>query len=69
MAIPSQTLATVDHEEKYELYGQLQEIITDKAASVFIEDPADFIAMNKKFTGYTTYPVSAIDLSLVKAAE
>lgn len=64
-----QALATIDHDEKYALYGKLQQMITDEAASVFIEDPADFIAVNKKFTGYTTYPVSAIDLSLVKPAE
>ena len=68
-SIYEQAIATVDHDEKYELYGQLQKMITDKAASVFIEDPADFIAINKKYTGYTIYPVSAIDLSLVQVAE
>ncbi len=68
-ALYDQALASIDHEEKFNLYGQMQKILTDKGASVFIEDPADFIAVNKKFTGYTTYPVSAIDLSLVKVAE
>ena len=64
-----QALATIDHDEKHQLYGELQQILTDQAASVFIEDPADFIAINKKFTGYMSYPVSAIDLSLVKPAQ
>jgi peptide/nickel transport system substrate-binding protein len=68
-SIYEQAKASVDYDEKYELYGKLQQILTDEAASVFIEDPADFIAINKKYTGYTTYPVSAIDLSLVKLAE
>ncbi len=62
-------LATIDHDEKHQLYGELQQILADQAASVFIEDPADFIAVSKKFTGYQSYPVSAIDLSLVKPAQ
>lgn len=62
-------LATIDHEEKHSLYGQMQQILAEQGASVFIEDPADFIAINSKYTGYTTYPVSAIDLSLVKVAQ
>ena len=43
--------------------------LTDEAASVFIEDPANLIALNKKYTGYQTYAVSAIDLSLIKLAQ
>ena len=55
----------VDHDEKHQLYGELQQILTDQAASVFIEDPADFdCSLSNKYTGYQSYPVSAIDLSL-----
>ena len=36
-------LATIDHDEKHQLYGELQQILTDQAASVFIEDPADLL--------------------------
>ena len=31
--------------------------------------PADFIAVSNKYTGYQSYPVSAIDLSLVKPVQ
>ena len=62
-------LATIDHDEKHQLYGELQQILTDQAASVFIEDPADFIAVSNKYTGYQSDPVSAIDLSLVKPVQ
>lgn len=68
-SIYEQAIATVDFDKKHELYSQLQQILTDEAASVFIEDPADFIAFNKKYTGYASYPVSAIDLSLIRLAE
>ena len=72
--IPAMTLQTsaMHHMMKYtakQLYGELQQILTDQAASVFIEDPADFIAVSNKYTGYQSYPVSAIDLSLVKPVQ
>ena len=56
-------------DEKMDLYGQLQQILADEAASVFIEDPADFVALNANFTGYVSYPLSAIDLTTIKAAK
>ena len=59
----------IEIDEKHEIYNQMQQILTDKAASVFIEDPADFVAINKKYTGYTPYPISAIDMSRVKVAQ
>ena len=68
-ALYAQAVATIDFDEKHEIYNQMQQILADKAASVFIEDPADFVAINKRYTGYTPYPVSAIDMSRVRAAE
>jgi peptide/nickel transport system substrate-binding protein len=64
-----QAVATIDHEEKYELYGKLQQILAENGASVFIEDHADFVAVSADFTGYTPYPVSAVDFSLIKPAQ
>ena len=64
-----QAVATIDHEEKHELYAKLQQILAEKGASVFIEDPADFVAVSADFTGYTPYPVSAVDFSLIKPAQ
>ena len=68
-SVYDQAVASIDHEEKYELYGKLQQILADQGASVFIEDPADFVAVNADFTGYTPYPVSAVDFSLIKPAQ
>ena len=64
-----QAVASIVHEEKYGLYGKLQQILAEQGASVFIEDPADFVAVNADFTGYTPYPVSAVDFSLIKPAQ
>ena len=48
---------------------QMQKILADEGASVFIEDPANLIAIKKGYTGFVTYPVSAIDLASIKVAE
>lgn len=64
-----QAVASIDHEEKFQLYGKLQQILAEEGASVFIEDPADFVAVSADFTGYTPYPVSAVDFSLIKPAQ
>ena len=65
----AKAVATIDFDEKHEIYNQMQQILAEKAASVFIEDPADFVAINKKYTGYTPYPVSAIDMSRVQVVK
>ncbi|MCR4673241.1 MAG: ABC transporter substrate-binding protein [Lachnospiraceae bacterium] len=67
--IYDQAVASIDEDEKMELYGQLQQILAEEAASVFIEDPADFVALSADFTGYVSYPLSAIDLTTIKAAK
>jgi peptide/nickel transport system substrate-binding protein len=64
-----QAQATVDMDEKFKLYGQMQKILADEGASVFIEDPANLIAIKKGYTGFVTYPVSAIDLASIQVAE
>ncbi len=64
-----QAVASIDHEEKLELYARLQQILAEQGASVFIEDPADFVAVSADFTGYTPYPVSAVDFSLIKPVQ
>lgn len=56
---------TVDDDKKVELYKKAQMILAEDAAAVYIEDPANLVAVNKKFAGYTFYPTSAEDMSLV----
>ena len=58
-----EALATTDDAKKAQLYKQLQMILAENAASVYIEDPADFVAASSKFGGYTFYPTAAWDLS------
>lgn len=61
--------ASIDPDEKAELYKQCEQILADEAASLYIQDPADFTAVNAKFAGYQFYPVAAQDLSTLYVVE
>lgn len=56
-------IASISDEEKINYYARLQEILTEEAASVYIQDPALLVAVNKDLKGYTFYPVYVQDMS------
>ena len=58
-----------DLEKKAGLYKELQQILADDAASIYIQDPANLVAVNAKLEGYVFYPISAQDMSVVKYVE
>lgn len=58
--------ATTDADEKVKLYGELQQILADDAASIYVQDPSNLVAVNKNLEGYVFYPISAQDMSVVK---
>lgn len=60
-----QALAAVKDDEKIVLYRELQRILNEDAASVYIQDPPLFVAVNRKLSGYTFYPVYVQDMSTV----
>ena len=62
----AQAMASLDDDEKIELYSQLQMILAEDAASVYIQDPANLVAINSDLEGYEFYPISAQDMSIVK---
>ncbi len=61
----AEAIGTIDQDIKIQKYKELQEILTNDAASVYIQDPALLVAVNKKLTGYTFYPVYVQDMSVV----
>ena len=61
----AQAKATTSEQDKVSKYKEMQKILADDAASVYIQDPANLIAVNKKLAGYTCYPVAAQDMSKV----
>lgn len=57
--------AAVDENEKADLYKQCEKILTEDAASAYIQSPAQLVAVNPKLGGYTFYPIYVQDMSTV----
>lgn len=54
---------SVDDEEKTACYKECLTILNDTAANVYIQDLAEFVAINKKYAGYEFYPLYVQDIS------
>lgn len=64
-ALLAEALAAIDTDEKADLYKQMQINLAENAAAVYIEDPADFVAVSSDYAGYVFYPTSAWDMSTI----
>ena len=64
-----EALTTVDDTKQTELYKQCEWILTNDAANVYIQDLAQLVAINKKYTGYEFYPIYVLDIAKIKPAE
>ncbi len=58
----------VDDAEKTAKYKECEKILSETAANVYIQDLPEFVALNKKFTGYTFYPLYAQDYAKLRPA-
>lgn len=56
---------TIEESVKVEKYKELQKILAEDSASVYIQDPSLMVAVNKKLGGYTFYPVYVQDMASV----
>ncbi|MBP5158680.1 MAG: ABC transporter substrate-binding protein [Lachnospiraceae bacterium] len=56
----------VDTDKKATAYKRLQEILTEQAASVFIQSPHNVVAVSKRVEGYVFYPVYVQDMSTIR---
>ena len=64
--IYEQAMDAIDLDKKAELYRQLQKMLAEDAASIYIQDPANLVAVNADLEGYTFYPVSAQDVTVIR---
>ena len=62
-------VSSTDDAVQTENYKKCETILANKAANVYIQDPAELVAINKKFTGYEFYPVYAQDISKIRLAK
>ena len=61
--------ACVDDEQKTAYYKECLTILNETAANVYIQDLAEFVAINKKYAGYEFYPLYVQDISKLYIVE
>lgn len=58
--------ASSDDQEQTAYYKRCLEILSETAANVYLQDLADFVAVNPELEGYEFYPLYVMDMSTVK---
>lgn len=58
--------ASADDEEQTAYYRRCLEILSETAANVYLQDLADFVAVNPKLEGYEFYPLYIMDMSKIR---
>ena len=58
-----------DDETATKYFKECAAILNSDAANVYIQDLPDFVAINKKFEGYSFYPLYVLDLTKIKAVK
>jgi len=64
-ALFQQAAAAKDDAQRIDLYKQLEKNLTEHAASVYIQDLADLVALRSDLAGYQFYPIYVMDLASV----
>lgn len=65
----NKAMEAIDLDEKAGYYKEMQQLLADDAASIYVQDPANLVAVNAKLEGYVFFPIAAQDMSVVKYVE
>lgn len=57
--------AAVDDDEKTKLYKECEKILTEEAASVYIQDMANLVVLRNTYGGYVFYPLYVQDMAKI----
>jgi len=61
-----EAIACADDAEQTALFKRCQEILTEQAANLYIQDLCDLVAIKSTLEGYEFYPLYAMDLSTIR---
>lgn len=64
-ALFQQAINATDEAEQTDLYKQMETMLADTAANVYIQDLCDLVAMRQDLGGLKFYPIYVLDLSTV----
>lgn len=61
--------SAINDEEQTAQYKKCLEILSETAANVYLQDLADFVAINPQLEGFKFYPLYVMDMSLIRYAQ
>ena len=64
-ALFTQAINASDDAQQAEVYKQMETMLSDTAANLYIQDLADLVAMRQNLAGLEFYPIYVLDLSTV----
>lgn len=64
-----EAISAVDEAKQTTLYKELEGILAEKAANVYIQDLANLVAISDKYDGYTFYPLYVQDMASIYMVE
>ena len=64
-ALFTQALNASDDAQQAEIYKQMETMLSDTAANLYIQDLADLVAMRQNLAGLEFYPIYVLDLSTI----
>ena len=64
-ALYAQAQACTDDAQQTAIYKQLETMLTETAANLYLQDLANLVAIRSDLTGYQFYPIYAMDFSTV----
>lgn len=64
-ALFQQAITARDEAEQTKIYKQMETLLTEDAANLYIQDLCDLVAIRKDLTGVQFYPIFVLDLSTV----
>ena len=62
----AEAITTYDDEAQTAIYKEMERNLTENAASVYIQDMADMVAVRKGLTGLQFYPLYVLDVSTLR---
>ena len=61
----AKALSSIDGEEQTALYQRAEEILNERAASLWLQDMCDLVVMNPALDGFTFYSTYVLDMSTI----
>ena len=65
----AKAMACTDDTEQTAIYKQMETLLTETAANLYLQDMADLVVLHQGLAGYTFYPIYAQDLSTIYYAD